>query len=66
MRTPTFGKGTLALMVLKTLQTMGPLHRWGIARRIEQVGEGLVSVKYGTWPRRRECFVIHAAKSSML
>jgi hypothetical protein len=53
-------------MVLKTLQTMGPLHRWGIARRIEQVGEGLVSVKHGTWPRRRECFVMHAAKSSML
>lgn len=29
-------QGTLALMVLKTLQTMGPLHGYGIARRIEQ------------------------------
>jgi transcriptional regulator len=41
-------QGTLALMVLKTLQTMGPLHGYGIARRIEQVSGGLVSVKYGT------------------
>jgi len=29
-------QGTLALMVLKTIQTMGPLHGYGIARRIEQ------------------------------
>jgi PadR family transcriptional regulator PadR len=41
-------QGTLGLMVLKTLQTMGPLHGYGIARRIEQVSGGLVSVKYGT------------------
>src|ERR1700726_2667407 len=41
-------QGTLALMVLKTLQTMGPLHGYGIARRIEQVSGQLVSVKYGT------------------
>jgi PadR family transcriptional regulator, regulatory protein PadR len=41
-------QGTLALMVLKTLQTMGPLHGYGIARRIEQVSGSLVSVKYGT------------------
>jgi PadR family transcriptional regulator PadR len=41
-------QGTLALMVLKTLQTMGPLHGYGIARRIEQVSGGLVSIKYGT------------------
>jgi transcriptional regulator len=41
-------QGTLALMVLKTLQTMGPLHGYGIARRIEQTsGEALV-VQYGT------------------
>ena len=39
---------TLALMVLKTLKTMGPLHGYGIARRIEQVSGSLVSVKYGT------------------
>src|ERR1700732_3865086 len=41
-------QGTLALMVLKTLQTMGPLHGYGIARRIEQTSGSLVSVKYGT------------------
>ena len=41
-------QGTLALMVLKTLQTMGTLHGYGIARRIEQVSGSLVSVKYGT------------------
>ena len=41
-------QGTLALMVLKTLQTMGPLHGYGIARRIEQVSGNLVSIKYGT------------------
>ena len=41
-------QGTLALMVLKTLQTMGPMHGYGIARRIEQTsGEALV-VQYGT------------------
>jgi len=41
-------QGTLALMVLKTLESMGPLHGYGIARRIEQVSGSLVSVKYGT------------------
>jgi PadR family transcriptional regulator PadR len=41
-------QGTLALMILKTLQTVGPLHGYGIARRIEQVSGSLVSVKYGT------------------
>jgi PadR family transcriptional regulator, regulatory protein PadR len=41
-------QGTLALMVLKTLQTMGPIHGYGIARRIEQVSGNLVSIKYGT------------------
>jgi PadR family transcriptional regulator PadR len=41
-------QGTLALMVLKTLQTMGPLHGYGVARRIEQVSGSLVSIKYGT------------------
>jgi DNA-binding PadR family transcriptional regulator len=39
---------TLALMILKTLQTVGPLHGYGIARRIEPVSRSLVSVKYGT------------------
>ena len=41
-------QGTLALMVLKTLQTLGPLHGYGIARRIEQTSGQLLSVNYGT------------------
>lgn len=41
-------QGTLALMVLKTLETMGPLHGYGIARRIEQISGDRLSVNYGT------------------
>jgi PadR family transcriptional regulator, regulatory protein PadR len=41
-------QGTLALMVLKTLQALGPLHGYGIARRIEQTSGDLLSVNYGT------------------
>jgi transcriptional regulator len=41
-------QGTLALMVLRTLDTMGPLHGYGIARRIEQTSGNLLSVNYGT------------------
>jgi PadR family transcriptional regulator PadR len=41
-------QGTLALMVLKTLQSMGPLHGYGIARRIEQTSGGLLTINYGT------------------
>ncbi len=41
-------QGTLALMVLRTLQSMGPLHGYGIARRIEQTSGQLLSVNYGT------------------
>ncbi|HEY7501431.1 MAG TPA: PadR family transcriptional regulator [Vicinamibacterales bacterium] len=41
-------QGTLALMVLKTLETMGPQHGYGIARRIEQTSDDLLSVNYGT------------------
>jgi transcriptional regulator len=41
-------QGTLALMVLKTLETLGPLHGYGIARRIEQTSEGMLSLNYGT------------------
>ena len=41
-------QGTLALMVLRTIQTMGPLHGYGIARRIEQTSGHLLSVNYGT------------------
>ena len=45
---PDILQGTLALMVLKTLETMGPLHGFGIARRIEQTSGKLLSVNYGT------------------
>jgi transcriptional regulator len=41
-------QGTLALMVLRTLQTLGPLHGYGIARRIEQTSGDLLSLNYGT------------------
>jgi len=41
-------QGTLDLMVLKTLESMGPLHGYGIARRIEQVGENGLSLNQGT------------------
>ena len=41
-------QGTLDLMVLKTLDAMGPLHGYGIARRIEQIGERALQVNQGT------------------
>jgi PadR family transcriptional regulator PadR len=41
-------QGTLALMILKTLETLGPLHGYGIARRIEQTSGDLISLNYGT------------------
>lgn len=41
-------QGTLALMILKTLESMGPLHGYGIARRIEQISNHLLSLNYGT------------------
>jgi PadR family transcriptional regulator PadR len=41
-------QGTLALMILKTIETMGPLHGYGIARRIEQTSGNLLSLNYGT------------------
>lgn len=41
-------QGTLALMVLKTLETMGAQHGYGIARRIEQVSGNQLSLNYGT------------------
>jgi PadR family transcriptional regulator PadR len=40
--------GTLDLMVLKALQTMGPLHGYGIARRIEQIAQGSLTLNQGT------------------
>ena len=41
-------QGTLALMILKTLETMGSLHGYGIARRIEQTSGQLLAINYGT------------------
>ena len=41
-------QGTLALMVLKTLESMGPQHGYGIARRIEQTSGGQLQLNYGT------------------
>lgn len=43
-----FLQGTLSLMVLKTLDVLGPLHGYGIARRIEQISGDLLSVNQGT------------------
>ena len=41
-------QGTLALMILKTLEVLGPLHGYGIARRIEQTSGDRISLNYGT------------------
>jgi transcriptional regulator len=41
-------QGTLDLMVLKTLDAMGPLHGYGVARRIEQVSEDVLQLNQGT------------------
>ena len=45
---PDILQGTLDLMVLKTLDSMGPLHGYGLARRIEQVSENLLQLNQGT------------------
>ena len=41
-------RGTLDLLVLKTLDTLGPMHGWGIARRIEQVSGDALAMNQGT------------------
>jgi PadR family transcriptional regulator, regulatory protein PadR len=41
-------QGTLAIMVLRTLEAMGPQHGYGIARRIDTISENLLSVNHGT------------------
>ncbi len=41
-------QGTLDLMVLKTLEAMGPLHGYGIAKRLEQISEAVLQVNQGT------------------
>ena len=48
MSNPEVWQGTLALMVLKTLERTGPLHGYGIARQIERTSDHLLSVNYGT------------------
>ena len=45
---PDVLQGTLALMVLKTLDVLGTQHGWGIARRIEQISGDLLSLNQGT------------------
>jgi transcriptional regulator len=45
---PDVLQGTLALMVLKMLDVLGPQHGWGIARRIEQISGDLLAVNQGT------------------
>lgn len=45
---PDVWQGTLALMVLRTLETMGPQHGYGLARRIEQTSGDLLALNYGT------------------
>jgi PadR family transcriptional regulator PadR len=45
---PDVLQGTLALMVLKTIDVLGPQHGWGIARRIEQISGDLLAVNPGT------------------
>src|SRR5436305_1311439 len=45
---PDVPQGTLALMVLKTLALLGPLHGYGIARRVEQISGDLLAVNQGT------------------
>ena len=41
-------QGTLALMILRTLDVLGPLHGYGVARRIEETSRNRLSVNYGT------------------
>ena len=52
-------QGTLALMILKTLEALGPLHGYGIARRIEQTSGDLLSVKRSEERRvGKECYAL--------
>src|SRR5437868_9678141 len=45
-------QGTLALMILKTLDVLGPLHGYGIARRIEETSKNRLTLNYGTLDRK--------------
>lgn len=40
--------GTLALMILRTIEVLGPLHGYGVARRIEEVSQNRITLNYGT------------------
>lgn len=51
-------QGTLALMILKTLEALGPLHGYGVARRIEQTSGDLLAINYGTLYPQLKCCVI--------
>jgi len=56
-------QGTLALMILKTLDALGPLHGYGIARRIEQISGDRLCLNYGTlYPSllklEQECWIV--------
>src|SRR5688500_20321487 len=56
-------QGTLALMILRTLDVLGPLHGYGVARRIEETSKHRLSLDYGTlYPARlkleREGFIV--------
>ena len=45
-------QGTLALMILRTLEVLGPLHGYGVARRIEETSRNRLTLNYGTlYPR---------------
>jgi PadR family transcriptional regulator PadR len=48
MKATDVRQGTLALIVLKTLDVLGPLHGYGIARRVEQISGDLLTVNQGT------------------
>ncbi len=62
-------QGTLALMILRTLEVLGPLHGYGIARRIEETSRNRLTLNYGTlYPAllklEQEGFVIHEWRKS--
>ena len=50
-------QGTLALMILKTIEVLGPLHGYGIARRIEETSKNRLTLNYGARLDRMDAFV---------
>ena len=62
-------QGTLSLMILRTLEVLGPLHGYGIARRIEETSQNRLKLNYGTlYPGllklEQEGFVTHEWRAS--